>query len=355
MDKLTRKERFIRTFQRKDIDRIAIVDSPWAGTIARWQREGMPKDVDWIDYFGVDKTVGFGVDNSPRFETKTIEETDEYVIYTNNFGATLKSFKVMDSSPEFLGFTINCKDEWLKAKKRMNAESDRINWTWIKDRYDQWKTNDEMIYGHFWFGFDVTHSWAVGTETLLIAMYEDPEWAMDMFNHYLNIDIELFTKIWDAGYHFDAINWPDDMGYKGTQFFSVDMYRDLIKPYHKKAVEFAHERGAYVDLHSCGNILPFIPELIEIGIDCLNPIEVKAGMDPIEIKRKFGDKLVLKGGINAVLWDDVDEISNEMRRLIPVLKENQGYIFQSDHSIPNSVSLENMKEIVKLAKELGRY
>jgi uroporphyrinogen decarboxylase len=94
---------------------------------------------------------------------------------------------------------------------------------------------------------------------------------------------------------------------------------------------------------------------VEAGLDALNPLEVKAGMDPIELKQKYGDKLVLHGGLNAVLWNDPDAVEAEMRRLIPVMKENGGYIFSSDHSIPNSVSFETMKRIVKLAKELGTY
>ena len=95
--------------------------------------------------------------------------------------------------------------------------------------------------------------------------------------------------------------------------------------------------------------------MIEIEVDALNPLEVKAGMNPIHIKKTIGDDLVLHGGINAVLWDKPAEIKEEMARVIPVLKENGGYIFSSDHSVPSSVSLEDFKHIVEYAKELGSY
>jgi uroporphyrinogen decarboxylase len=108
-------------------------------------------------------------------------------------------------------------------------------------------------------------------------------------------------------------------------------------------------------LHSCGDINPFMPELIAIGIDALNPLEVKAGMDPVHLKKTYGKALVLHGGINAVLWDDLEAIEAEMRRALPVLKESGGYIFSSDHSVPSSVSLEGFRHIVALAKQLGRY
>jgi len=78
------------------------------------------------------------------------------------------------------------------------------------------------------------------------------------------------------------------MGYKGTQLFSVDMYRELLKPYHKKAVEWAHSKGIKAHLHSCGDVNPIIPELIEIGVDALNPLEVKSVGAQKKIWRQIG-------------------------------------------------------------------
>ena len=100
---------------------------------------------------------------------------------------------------------------------------------------------------------------------------------------------------------------------------------------------------------------PLIPELMDIGLDCLNPLEVKAGMDPVQVKNDYGDRLVLHGGINAMLWDDLPAIEAEMRRVVPAMKEGGGYIFSSDHSVPSSVSLAGFRRIVELAKELGAY
>jgi len=184
---------------------------------------------------------------------------------------------------------------------------------------------------------------------------EEPEWCVDMFNHFLDMCIAQFEMVWDAGYEFDSIFWPDDMGYKYNQFFSRKMYRELLLPVHKRAIDWAHSKGIKAHLHSCGDIKPFVEDLVNAGLDALNPLEVKAGMDPYALKKQFGDKIVLHGGLNAVLWNDPDAVEAEMRRLIPVMKENGGYIFSSDHSIHNSVSFDTMNRIIKLAKELGSY
>lgn len=355
MTELSSKERFAMMYAHQEADRIPIIDSPWDATIERWHREGMPKDVHYVDYFELDHIGFISADNSPRYEAKTIEETDEYTIVKTTWGATLRNWKHAASTPEFLNFTIVDRKSWNEAKARMVPTKDRINWDYLAKNYPKWVESGYWIQAGLWFGFDVTHSWIVGTERLLCALVEDPEWCKDMFSHELETNLALFDMIWESGYHFDCVSWPDDMGYKGNQFFSMTMYRDLVKPFHQRAIEWAHKKGIKAYLHSCGDVNPFVPELIGIGLDALNPLEVKAGMDPIHLKETYGNKLVLHGGINAVLWDKPEQIKAEMERVIPVMKQNGGYIFSSDHSVPSSVSLEDFRQIVALAKKLGSY
>jgi uroporphyrinogen decarboxylase len=352
---MTTHERMSRMYAHREADRIPFSDYPWRTTIERWQREGMPEDVSYIDYFDLDHVAGIGVDNSPRFPEEIVEETDEYIIRTTRWGATLKDWKHITSTPEWLDFRVKGPDQWQEAKERMTPTSDRIPWDYLKTHYKTWREKGAWIQAGFWFGFDVTHSRMVGTERFLVTMLSDPEWCVDMFNHFLDVNIALFEQVWDAGYTFDGIRWPDDMGYKYNQFFSLKTYRDLLKPVHKRAVDWAHEKGIVASIHSCGDVNPFVPELVDIGMDGLNPLEVKAGMDPVQIKRDYGDDLLIHGGINAVLWDDVEAIEAEMREVVPTLKEHGGYVFSSDHSIPDSVSLDNFRYIVGLAKELGSY
>jgi uroporphyrinogen decarboxylase len=108
-------------------------------------------------------------------------------------------------------------------------------------------------------------------------------------------------------------------------------------------------------MHSCGDIRPFVGDLVEIGVECLNPLEVKAGVDPLELKSRYGKDLVLHGGINALLMRDYQSVEDEMRRLIPAMKEGSGYIFATDHSIPSNCSFKEFGRIVELYKHWGSY
>jgi uroporphyrinogen decarboxylase len=352
---LTTHERFTRMFAHQDADRIPVLDSPWEATIARWRTEGMPSDIDYADYLGLDKIRVISADSSPRYPVETIEQTDEYRVHTTAWGATLKDWKHAGGVPQFLDFVIKDRDVWAQAKARMTPSRDRIDWNHLARNYHRWRENGDWIQGLLWFGFDVTHSWTLGTERVLYALVEQPEWLVDVFNTMLDVNIALLEMVWDEGYTFDSIMWYDDMGYKHNQFFSLRTYRNLLKPVHKRAVDWAHSKGIKAHLHSCGDIRPFVPELVDIGVDALNPLEVKAGMDPVQLKQKYGKNLVFHGGINAVLYTDMEALEAEMRRVIPIMKQQGGYIFSSDHSVPSSVSLADFKRIIQLAKELGTY
>jgi uroporphyrinogen decarboxylase len=356
MQPMTSHERFRRMFAHQEADRIPIIDSPWEATIERWQNEGMPTEVGYVDYFGLDKMASASfTDNSPQFPAQVISETDTDVTYTSAWGVTMRQWKHAASTPEFLDFTIVDADSWYKAKQRIGVSRDRVRWDLLQRDYKTWREQDAWIAPVVWFGFDVTHSWMVGTERVLVALAEDPEWIVDMWRTELDTELALLDMVWDAGYTFDSIMWYDDMGYKENQFFSLRMYRSLLKPFHQRAIDWAHAKGIKAHLHSCGDVRPFVPELVGMGLDGLNPLEVKAGMDPVLLKQKYGQQLVFHGGVNAVLWDQPEAIQAEMERVIPVMKENGGYIFSSDHSVPSSVSLEDFRRIVELAKQLGSY
>ena len=120
---------------------------------------------------------------------------------------------------------------------------------------------------------------------------------------------------------------------------------------------FFHEHDMPVILHSCGNVTEMIPDLLEIDLDCLNPLEVKAGMDLVGLKKQYGDKLAFMGGIDVRAMADPDPsvIENEIRTKLPVAKQGGGYIYHSDHSVPSNVSFEQYKRVIELVREYGGY
>ena len=200
----------------------------------------------------------------------------------------------------------------------------------------------------------LTTAWLLmGFENISYSLYDDP----DLLESVFAMSNDFFKKAAKVAVEcgIDGVWVSEDLGDSNSVFFRKDLFVKHFYPYFKDLVDYVDSLGVPALLHSCGNINAFVPELVEIGLDALNPLEVKAGMDPLQMKRDYGDKLVLHGGLNAMYWDDIEKVEAEMHRLIPTLKANGGYILSSDHSVPDSVSFENFGRIIELAKRLGSY
>lgn len=352
---MTSAERFACVFAHKEPDRVPILDDPWGTTWERWRKEGYPQGADPADFFGWDRVAGIHIDNSPRYPVKVLEENDQQKICTTAWGTTLKTLKNKGGVPEFEAFTITDPDSWKEAKKRMTPDPSRIDWEKLKTNYPKWKQQGAWIKANGWFGYDVFASWIVGYERVLMAMIEEPEWCQDMFRTALDLDLAMMDMLWEKGYTFDSFDWPDDLGYRNGLLFSLNTYREVSKPIHKKAIDWCHAHGVKAHMHSCGNITALVDDLTGLGLDGLNPLEIKAGMDPLALKAKHGDKLVFQGGIDVRNWNNPEKAEAELREKLPILKKSGGYIFHSDHSVPDVVSLKEYQHVLSLAKTMGRY
>jgi uroporphyrinogen decarboxylase len=131
----------------------------------------------------------------------------------------------------------------------------------------------------------------------------------------------------------------------------------VIAPADTKRNRVFHELGMQTILHSCGCVKGLIPGLLDAGFDCLQPLEVKAGMDLLELKPRYGDRIAFFGGINTLLMEHEDdaEIEREIATKFAVAKKGGGYLYHSDHSIPTDVSLRKYRFVLECVKKYGAY
>ena len=355
MKQMTTHERMTRICRHQQADRVPITDWIWESTLARWRREGLPKDVNWARYFDLDNIVMFFLDTTPRFKTEILEETDTYRIERDEWGVTKKNFKPVSATFQHIDHAVRDRKTWRTAKRRMKPTRDRVNWQILEAHYATWRQQGAWIMVAPWFGYDVVSTRTCGSETIFLAMADDPDWVRDMCETGCELSLALLEMIHEAGYEFDELMWYDDMAYRNGLMFSKDMWRQIIRPYQKRTIDWAHAHGMKAHLHSCGRMTELIPELIDLGLDMLNPLEVKAGMEPEKIKKRFGRQLVLRGGFDIRNWSDAEKAEREIRSKLPVMMESGGYIFASDHTIADDVSLEDYRRIVALAKKIGKY
>lgn len=147
-----------------------------------------------------------------------------------------------------------------------------------------------------------------------------------------------------------------DVAYRNDMFFSPDYWRRYFKPWVKAIVDYAHAKGLMVIYHGCGNINKILDDYIEIGIDAMNPLEAKADLDSVQLRRKYGQRLGICGNSNIKIWEagDKELIRKEILRKLNAAKGG-GYIFQSDHSVSSNVSGHTYDYIVNLVRQFGKY
>lgn len=360
MSSLTGTERIQRILDRQPVDRIGLFEHFWGDTLKKWQEEGhISPGQDLATHFGFDMSTSwcFNCVADLDFEPVVIEEDEETRLVKNGNGATLRSHKLHASTPEHVDFDVKDRTLWdEKIKEHLKPEPRRVNF----EAYRKAKAHAAAHARYFCWGgvnvFEQMHP-LCGHEYMLLGMAMDPDWVCDMVNTYADLTIGLMEILFAAEGKPDGIWFYEDMGFKQRPFMSPQMYREIIFPGHKKTIDFCHSLGLKVIMHSCGFIEPLLPGMIEAGIDCLQVMEVKAGMDPLRIKREFGDQIVLFGGMDArnLVANDREAIRLELAEKIPALMTNSGYILHSDHSIPTTVAYETYRFFVDEGLRLGTY
>jgi len=158
----------------------------------------------------------------------------------------------------------------------------------------------------------------------------------------------------EVGDLVDTVSFADDLGVQTQTIMSPELYRAAVKPHHAKLVETIHRHtDARVVMHNCGAIRPLLPDLIDCGVDVINPVQTNAdGMDPDRLKREFGDNLCFWGGIDTqdvLPHGSPSDVAEEVRRRISDLGRGGGYVLAAVHNIQPEVPPENIAAMYETA------
>jgi uroporphyrinogen decarboxylase len=360
MAELTGIERIGRFLRREKADRIGVYESFWQDTKQAFVDSGHVKENESLaDHFDLDIRECWAFNNVADldFRGEILEETEDTYLAKDGNGAILRRHKKHSTTPENVDYTVKERKQWEEIREKLaNIDERRINFDAYRQAKAAAKAKDKFF---VWSGvnvFELMHP-LVGHENMLMGMALDPDWIKDMADVYIEMTLNLQEILFAKEGPPDGIWYYEDMGFKQRPFMSPAMYRELIFPSHKRSIEFAHQRGLPVIMHSCGFVEPLLPGMVEAGIDCFQTIEVKAGMDLLRIYKNYGDVLSLMGGmdVRALYNNDKNEIDRELEAKIPAVKEGFGYCLFSDHSIPSNVTYETYRHFIEKGLELGRY
>lgn len=358
---MTSIERMIATLDHKPVDQTPIAVSPWGATVARWKSEGhIQEGEDIQEHFGQDLRTGGWLNTVADldFVPQTLEETEETILQIDGNGAMLRRHKLHDSTPEHVDFTVKDRAGWEEKIKPRLTEVDRRRIP-FEGYGEARKFAAEKERFFCWSGvapFEQMHP-VCGHEYMLMGMALDPEWVKDMVMTFATLSVNSLEILFAEQGKPDGFFFYEDMGFKNKPFMSPAMYQEILEPGHKLLFDFAHANGCKVIVHSCGYVEPLCPGLIRAGMDCLQAMEVKAGMDLPTLFARFGDKLSFYGGVDVrcLISNDFAQIDEEMdKKILPVVQGGGGYVLHTDHSEPPEVNYETMKYFVERGRKLGR-
>jgi len=346
--------------------RVGLKDGPWPDTLRKWVSQGYPADekgepVSPEDHFGFDMVcVGGWFDILPLAgHEEIIEETDEWVLKKNGAGAVLRWWKHKSGTPEHVDFTMTSREVWDRDYRPhlLEVNPKRVDLEDIRSRLRRATRAGRWTFYANMFVWENMRA-SMGDVTLYQSVLLDPDWIHDY--------CRVYTDFFKAHYEllFKEVGLPDgiwmfeDLGYANGLLCSPKVYGDLIFPYYGEMVDFFHDRGLPVVLHSCGGIGEALPLVVEAGFDGLNPMEVKAGCDTLEFARRYGDEFVFIGGLDARVLEsgDRDLIRKETIRLVEGMKSlGARYVFGSDHSLSTNVDYDDFKYAVQVYREHMMY
>ena len=369
---LRKLERMNKTLRHQEADRVPVSDFFWGNFLERWRRDlGLPCDTDIYRYYDLDWIVTIPNMDPKITPFQVLSQDDEQVIVRTGFGAVIRK-RYDYPMPAFLGFEADSiekaaafqfDDAW-DERRFFRAGDNQIAGVGDGFRRDlpPWIETVNSLYPDFPVFGSICEGqemlWRIiGSENVMLWIGLYPEEVGRFVERINRFALELtVAQIEAAAGMLDGMVIWGDVAYKKGLFFSPLYWRRYFKPGVKAIVDACHERGLPVIYHGCGNVRSIFEDFIEVGVDAYNPLEAKAGLDVVELRRQFGHRIAFCGNMDVIAWADANR--EELKRIV-LTKLNAakggGYIFQSDHSVPGNISGENYDYVVNLVREFGRY
>lgn len=359
---MTSRERITMLLKREIPDQMGIYEHYWGETLRDyWPEQGYPKGESPETHFDYDIQGAGGWFNSEPFMgvEEVVEENDRWKVTKNGRGATLKHWKNKSGTPEHVAFEVTTPEIWKKYREPLlevnrerlgDLEQAKKKIAEIRDR------GKFAVMGNL-FVFELLRA-TLGDENFLPALLEEPEWIQDFCQVHLDMFRKHYEIVFSEGAVPDGMFIYEDYGYSNGLFCSPRTLSEIIMPYERELIAFFKEYDLPVILHSCGDIRKAIPAIIDVGFDCLQPMEAKAGCNVVELADEYGDRISFMGNIDVVelTTNDPDLVTAEVETKIKTLRQKRiPYVFHSDHSIPPNVNYETYKHAVKVFRDNCTY
>ena len=348
-------------------DRLPRNDSPWTQTVERWRREGMPEDAPVADHFGFDIEMAY-IDASPRFEMRVLVRAGGFITFRDRYGYEMRKIECAEGTVDFRAHPLEDRKAWERVFRPRLALDPAGPARWDDASYfahfDPYPTWEEAVAKHRRLAATGRYVLAMvygpwealwrmrGMEARLVALILAPEWVQELASAHVALVVEIVRRCAALGARPDGLLLAEDLGSTAGPLFSPRTWDAVFGPSFGRLGSALRELGIDFWVHSDGRIEAYLERFLDVGVQVLNPLEVKASMDAVELRRRLGPRLAFYGNIDArAMAGPRDALEAELARKIPLAREG-GYILHSDHSVPPDVGYERFAWMQRRAQEI---
>jgi len=231
-----------------------------------------------------------------------------------------------------------------------------------EEAQDLYQNSNYAIFGPGLEGGFFELSWYLrGMDRFLMDLLINKEFARTLMRKIVDYRKTVIDRyLQAAGKYLDVYYYGDDIAMQTNPLMSMETYREMVKPFQKELFAFIKERtDAKLFYHTCGSITDYLEDLIEIGVDIINPVQVSArNMDTKELKKRFGKRLIFWGAVDTqrvLPFGGTLEVEEEVKRRIKDLAPGGGYVLGAVHNIQPDVPPENILTMFETVREYGKY
>jgi uroporphyrinogen decarboxylase len=295
-----------------------------------------------------------------------LKDCGEYFEYFDEWGFTHHFpkkgfwFSLVKSPMERVDFS----EEGIIAKGIWPEARDKRRWSGLQQKAIKNREAGKIVFTKgICAGLFEMHQRIRGMENAMLDPIMFTENTDRLIGKLADLKIEFWDEALDElGDVVDLVGEGDDYGTQQSQLIDPDQFRVYYKPHFNRVLDFIKNKKPELKIlfHSCGNVRPIIPDLIEMGVDILNPIHVAAaGMDPVQLKKDFGKDIVFWGGgvdsQKVLPTGTPEQVKDNVKRNIEALAPGGGFVFSSVHNIQAEVPPQNIDAMIEALKEFGGY
>jgi uroporphyrinogen-III decarboxylase len=356
-DCTVRREEYLdyMTFRANERPLFTEIFGPIVGLKEEWEEQGAsPEELDMSAFpyrcpmvAGLPLATGW-VGGAP---TQVLEETEDLRIYRDAMGRTMKLSKGFSTLALPMDWPVKTMDDWLKLKPHYEFSETRLGTDWVsagRAHLDAGRATIVSIPG----GYDTPRQ-LMGDERACMAFLDQPELIHDILQTVGDTVVKVLQRVAPV-VQVDILSVHEDMAGRSGPMVGPAQVREFIAPYYRRAWDVAAEHGARLfDQDSDGNMNPVIEAFVDAGVNCMHPMEPAAGMDIVQVRKKYGTRLAFYGGLDKhVLRRSRAEIDAELEYKIPPMVATGGCVLGLDHRIPNGTPLANYRYYVAKVWEI---